>query len=83
MIFHWKAVARADLRRVAQPQARAVLYALTRYGNTGAGDVARLADKEFEGLLRLRVSDYHVFLRHESDGAITVLRVLHRSEAYR
>jgi mRNA-degrading endonuclease RelE of RelBE toxin-antitoxin system len=40
-------------------------------------------EKEFGGLLRLRLGDYRVFFRPESDGSILIVRVLHRSEAYR
>ena len=83
MIFRWRPSARADLRRIPKDEALSILHALARYGASRSGDVARLMEKEFGRLLRLRLGDYRVFFRPESDGSILIVRVLHRSEAYR
>ncbi len=37
--FQWRPAARADLRRIDQETAMRILHALTRYGDTGEGDV--------------------------------------------
>ena len=56
-----------------------ILLALTRFGNTGEGDVKRLkGSKDF----RLRVGDYRVRMRMSGD-TIRIARVKHRKEAYR
>ena len=39
LIFVWSANARAELRRVERETARRILLALTRYAETGEGDV--------------------------------------------
>ena len=53
---------------------------LTRYGNTGAGDV-----KHVRGAtgLRLRVGDYRVRFEILESGTLRILHVKHRREAYR
>ena len=51
--FIWEPAARADLRRLDRETAMRILLTLTRYGETGEGDVKKLADRE--GLHRLRV----------------------------
>ena len=42
LIFVWSASARAELRRVERETARRILLALTRYAETGEGDVKAL-----------------------------------------
>jgi len=54
--------------------------ALTRYGNTGAGDVKHV--KGSAGL-RLRVGDYRVRLEILESGTLRILHVKNRREAYR
>ena len=78
----WSVRARADLRSIDRETAVAILHALTRYVRTGQGDVAALHG-EFAGALRLRVGDWRVRLRRLSPDHIQVLRVHHRSAAYR
>ena len=57
--FRWRPAARADLRRIDQATAMRILHALTRYGDTGEGDVKMLTDSD--GLYRLRVGKWRVF----------------------
>ena len=57
-----------------------ILHALTRYGNTGEGDVKRL---RVFGDFRLRVGDYRVRFERQQDGTLRILQVKHRREAYR
>jgi len=45
LIFVWSASARAELRRVERETARRILLALTRYAETGEGDVKALEGK--------------------------------------
>ena len=72
--------ARSDLRRIDREQAMNILLALTRFCNTGEGDVKQLkGSKDF----RLRIGDYRVRMRQLEDGAIRIAQVKHRREAYR
>jgi mRNA-degrading endonuclease RelE of RelBE toxin-antitoxin system len=78
--FRFTEAARADLRRIDREQAMNILLALTRFGNTGEGDVKQLkGSKDF----RLRVGDYRVRMRVSKDGRIRIAQVKHRREAYR
>jgi mRNA-degrading endonuclease RelE of RelBE toxin-antitoxin system len=83
MTVEWKPQARADLRRIPRDQALAILHAITRFGQTKQGDVVRLAEERFQGALRLRVGDWRVHVRQQESGLLVILRVLHRSQAYR
>ena len=77
--FRFTEAARSDLRRIDREQAMNILLALTRFGNTGEGDVKQLkGSKDF----RLRVGDYRVRMRLLEAG-IRVAQVKHRREAYR
>ena len=58
-----------------------ILHGLTEYGETGKGDVKALAGR-WQGHIRLRTGEYRVILAVGPD-SITVVRVRHRSEAYR
>ena len=79
MNFLFTEAARADLRRIDREQALNILLALTRFGDTGEGDVKQLkGSKDF----RLRVGDYRVRIRVSED-AIRIAQVKHRKEAYR
>lgn len=52
---------------------------MTRFSNTGEGDVKQLKGSKD---LRLRVGDYRVRMRVSED-AIRIAQVKHRKEAYR
>jgi mRNA-degrading endonuclease RelE of RelBE toxin-antitoxin system len=55
--FLFTEAARTDLRRIDRGQAMNILLALTRFANTGEGDVKQLkGSKDF----RPRVGDYRV-----------------------
>lgn len=58
-----------------------ILHALTRLAETGEGDVKALT-AQWQGYSRLRVGDYRVIFR-ATPAEILVVRVRHRSEAYR
>jgi mRNA-degrading endonuclease RelE of RelBE toxin-antitoxin system len=64
--FVWEAAARADLRRLDRETAMRILLALTRFQATGEGDVKPLTDRE--GLYRLRVGKWRVFLDLDAPG---------------
>ncbi|HTS46958.1 MAG TPA: type II toxin-antitoxin system RelE/ParE family toxin [Bryobacteraceae bacterium] len=55
-----------------------MLLALTRFGNTGEGDV-----KQLSGSKDFRLGVYRVRMRLLHDGTIRIVRVRHRREAYR
>ncbi len=81
MDIEWSAVALDDLASLDRTVARRVKQAIERFADTGAGAVKRLQDIN-PPQFRLRVGDYRV--RFYTDAAtVSVLRVLHRREAYR
>lgn len=75
--------ARVDLRRLDPQIARQILDAIERYSVAGVGDVVKLKGSrppEF----RLRIRDWRVRFRVNLVArTLDVLRVRHRSEAYR
>jgi len=58
-----------------------ILLALTRYAETGEGDIKSLEGK-FNGAHRLRVGGWRVRFRRTPGGAIHILAVENRGEAY-
>ena len=81
MKFIWPESARSELRGVDQESAMRILVALTRYGESGEGDIKALSG-EWDGTFRLRVGDFRVIFRLVPE-EVTILRVRHRSEVYR
>lgn len=79
--FVWASSARAELRRIERQTAMRILLALTRYAETGEGEVKALEGR-FTGAHRLRVGDWRVRFRRVPGGAIHVLAVENRGEAY-
>jgi mRNA interferase RelE/StbE len=79
----WAPSAQRDLRRLDRPVAARILDALSRFADTGHGDVRRIEgirDDEW----RLRVGDWRVFFRKfSSSHTLTVLHIRPRGEAYR
>ena len=57
-----------------------ILLALTRYGETGEGDVKRLTDRE--GLCRLRVGKWRVFFDLDVPGTARIHGIDNRGQAY-
>ena len=57
--FVWEPAARSDLRRLDREAALRILHSLTRYGETGQGDVKHLTDRA--GIYRLRVGNWRIF----------------------
>ena len=57
-----------------------ILLALTRYAETGEGDVKQLKGSTD---YRLRAGDYRVRMRVLKDGTIRIAQVMDRREAYR
>ena len=81
MKFTWPESARAELRSIDRQIAIRILHALTEFGDSGEGDVRALVGP-WQGMYRLRVGDYRVIFRI-LPREIQILRVAHRSEAYR
>ncbi len=57
-----------------------ILHALTRYGETGEGDVKPLTDRA--GLYRFRVGKWRVFFDFESPDTIRIFGIDNRGQAY-
>ena len=81
MKFVWPESSRAELRAIDREAAVRILLALTQYGESGGGDVKALGG-QWQGHFRLRVGDYRAIFAISPD-EITIIRVRHRSEAYR
>ncbi len=74
--------ARADLRAIDRETALRLLKALARFLVTDTGNV-----KQLEGFdpprYRLRIGDWRFIFLKSGDGAIEIVRVRNRREAYR
>ena len=77
----WSPSAQAELRAIDRETAMRILEAIDRYLSTGAGDVIKLQPPRTE--FRLRVGDYRAIFLQIGPHSIEVLRVRHRSQAYR
>jgi mRNA interferase RelE/StbE len=71
----------AQIRAIPRHIAMAILQAIHRYADTGAGSVKALSG-EFEGFLRLRAGNHRVFFKETAD-TVTIHRVEDRRDAYR
>jgi len=72
--FVWASSTRDELRRLDRETGMRILLALTRYAETGEGDVKALEGK-FTGAHRLRVGDWRVRFKRMQGGAILILAV--------
>jgi mRNA-degrading endonuclease RelE of RelBE toxin-antitoxin system len=80
--IRWTRAAEKDMRRLDAVMARRVLTVVDRFAETGQGDLKRLVDHG--GEFRLRAGDFRAILQLDLGGhSAVVLRVLHRSDAYR
>jgi mRNA-degrading endonuclease RelE of RelBE toxin-antitoxin system len=80
MNFIWPESARAEMRGIDRETAMRILLALTKYGDSGEGDVKALVGT-WLGYFRLRVGDYRVIFSI-SPREIAIVRVRHRSDVY-
>ena len=78
--FLWEPAARADLRKLDRQTAMRILLTLTRYGNTGEGDVKMLTDRD--GLYRLRVGKWRLFFDLVSPNTVRIHGIDNRGQAY-
>jgi mRNA interferase RelE/StbE len=78
--FVWEPAARADLRRLDRDTALRILLTLTRYADTGEGDVKRLTHRE--GLYRLRVGKWRVFFDLDAPDTVRIHGIDNRGQAY-
>jgi mRNA interferase RelE/StbE len=78
--FLWEPAARADLRKLDRETAMRILLTLTRYGDTGEGDVKMLTDRD--GLYRLRVGKWRIFFDLDSPSTVRIHGVDNRGQAY-
>jgi mRNA-degrading endonuclease RelE of RelBE toxin-antitoxin system len=77
--FDWEPAARSDLRRLERDTAVRILYALSRYGSRGEGNVNRLIDRE--GLCRLRVGKWRIFFDLDTPDRVRIHGIDSRGEA--
>jgi mRNA interferase RelE/StbE len=78
--FLWEPAARADLRKLDKETAMRILLTLTRYGDTGEGDVKMLTDRD--GLYRLRVGKWRLFFDLDSPNTVRIHGIDNRGQAY-
>lgn len=76
----WTGPAKSDVRRLDKPTAMRILGSLHRFAETGQGDIKALEGRDE---IRLRIGDYRLIFVTVSTDTIQVMRVLHRSDAYR
>ncbi len=80
--IEWTHSARRDLRRLDSQVSRRVVSAVVEFAGRRRGDTKKLRGSETEW--RLRVGDWRVRFTYVEQGkTIMILRVLHRSQAYR
>jgi mRNA interferase RelE/StbE len=68
------------LRKLDRETAMRILLTLTRYGNTGEGDVKLLTDRD--GLYRLRVGKWRLFFDVDSPDTVRIHGIDNRGQAY-
>jgi mRNA interferase RelE/StbE len=78
--FLWEPAARSDLRKLDRETAMRILLTLTRYGNTGEGDVKMLTDRD--GLYRLRVGKWRLLFDLDSPNTVRIHGIDNRGQAY-
>jgi mRNA interferase RelE/StbE len=81
MRFVWPESVRGELRSIDRESAMRILLALTRYGESGEGDIKALSG-EWDGFFRLRVGEFRVIFEITPE-AIVIIRLRHRSDVYR
>lgn len=74
--------ARADLRAIDRETALRLLKGLARFLATDTGNVKQL-DGFDPPRYRLRIGDWRLIFRKSGDGAIEIVRVRNRRDAYR
>lgn len=79
--IEWTETALADMGALDKGIARRIKQTIERFAITGAGNIKRLQGIE-PPEYRLRIGDYRVRFYNHGDW-IEILRVRHRSEAYR
>jgi mRNA-degrading endonuclease RelE of RelBE toxin-antitoxin system len=57
-----------------------ILLTLTRYGQTGEGDIKKLTDRE--GLYRLRVGKWRVLFQFDAPDVVRIQRIDNRGQVY-
>jgi mRNA interferase RelE/StbE len=77
----WSERAREEIRALDREVAMRIFAALTRFVETGEGDIKRLQGSTSE--LRLRVGDYRVRFSEEFGDLLHIHSVRHRKDAYR
>ena len=78
---YFRPAALGDLRKLDPQVARRVMTAIAEYAESDRGTVKRLHGERSE--FRLRVGDWRVRFEFERPDVIRILRILHRSVAYR
>src|ERR1017187_6985582 len=78
--FIWEPAARLDLRRLDRETAMRILQALTRYGESGEGDIKMLTDRA--GLYRLRVGKWRIFFDLDSPSTVRIHGVDNRGQPH-
>lgn len=77
----WTRQARTDLKRLGRQDSDRIRGAVRRLAASGQGDVEHLKGSS-QPRFRLRVGSWRVMFRTK-DGSLSIVRVLHRRDAYR
>lgn len=82
LALRWTERAEKDFRRLNSANQRRVAGVISRFAETGEGEVKRLQGP-LGAEYRLRAGDIRVRFAVASDASIVILRVLPRDKAYR
>ena len=77
----WSERARAEVRVLDRESAMRIFAALTRFAESGDGDIKKLQGAGSE--LRLGVGDYRVRFTEQPGNVLHIHSVRHRKDAYR
>ncbi len=78
MTVLWSPQARKELDKFSGSVCDRMIDKVVEFDESDRGDIKKIA----EGLWRLRVGDYRIYY-HKEEERMYVLRVVHRSRAYR
>ncbi|MFO7992414.1 MAG: type II toxin-antitoxin system RelE/ParE family toxin [Thermoplasmata archaeon] len=78
MTVLWSPQSRKELSKLSKEERDRIIDKVVEFEEKSRGDIKKIA----EGLWRLRVGNYRIYY-HQKEVKIYVLRVIHRSVAYR
>ena len=75
----WTKQARKDMKRLSTIDRKRIIRAITRFHDTGFGNVASV--RTWKGVYCLKISGYRIFFKRSKEN-IEIIAVRHRKAAY-